>query len=161
MPLAITQEQFQILLPLAVQWAEKQEHLILQTGIALNENQIQDARSASVVKPEKIRLLKVPHIPLPDHPALKEAAQVTQLITPQTVGLTLRYGIFINEHHFYNRQLLVHEFIHTSQYEGLGGFAPFLQQYLMECITIGYPAAPMEQEAVIGAKNIIQQIAEK
>jgi hypothetical protein len=34
------------------------------------------------------------------------------------------------------------------QYERLGGLQQFLQQYLHECITIGYPAAPMEQEAV-------------
>ena len=47
-----------------------------------------------------------------------------------------------------NRELVFHELVHTLQYERLGGFQPFLQRYLHECITIGYPAAPMEQEAV-------------
>jgi hypothetical protein len=42
----------------------------------------------------------------------------------------------------------VHELGHTLQYERLGGFEAFLRQYLFECITIGYPAAPMEQEVV-------------
>jgi hypothetical protein len=157
MTLQITQEQFQFLLPLATEWAEKQEGIILQTGILLNEKQLQDAKSAGVIKPEKIRLLKVPYIPLPEHPALQKAAQATQLITPRTDGLTVRYGIFIKEQHFNNRQLLAHEFIHTSQYERFGGFMPFLQQYLMECITIGYPAAPMEQEAIIGAIKICNE----
>ena len=32
-------------------------------------------------------------------------------------------------------------------YERFGGFRPFLDQYLHECITIGYPGAPLEQEA--------------
>jgi len=43
--------------------------------------------------------------------------------------------------------LLVHELAHVAQYERFGGFRPFLEQYLHECITIGYPAAPLEQEA--------------
>lgn len=30
----------------------------------------------------------------------------------------------------------------------MGGIEPFLAQYLKECLEIGYPAAPMEQEAV-------------
>jgi hypothetical protein len=44
--------------------------------------------------------------------------------------------------------MVVHELGHTAQYERLGGFEPFLRQYLFECITIGYPEAPMEQEVV-------------
>lgn len=154
MTLQMTQEQFQILLPLAVEWAQNQENNILQNGTPLSEAQLSDAKLAGVISPEKIRLLKVPFIPTPDHPVLKEAAQATRLITPQTDGLTVRYGIFIKEQHFNNRQLCVHEFIHTSQYERLGGFMPFLRNYLMECIQIGYPAAPMEQEAIQGASKI-------
>lgn len=38
--------------------------------------------------------------------------------------------------------------VHTRQFERLGGFLPFLQQYLQECITVGYPAALVEQEAI-------------
>ena len=30
----------------------------------------------------------------------------------------------------------------------LGGFEPFLRRYLFECLTIGYPEAPMEQEVI-------------
>jgi len=150
----MTQEQFQKLLPLAVEWAKNQENNILQSGTPLSKAQLSDAKLAGVISPEKIRLLKVPYIPTPDHPVLKEAAKATRLITPQTDGLTVRYGIFIKEQHFHNRQLCVHEFIHTSQYERLGGFMPFLQKYLMECIQIGYPTAPMEQEAIHGASKI-------
>ena len=49
----------------------------------------------------------------------------------------------------------MHELVHTSQYERLGGFMPFLQQYLNEYITIGYPEAPMEQEAITTAAKLV------
>lgn len=89
----------------------------------------------------------VEEIPLPRHPELRMAAEMTGLISPMTIGLTLRYGIFIRADCWGERRLVVHELVHTLQYERLGGFMPFLQQYLHECITIGYPAAPMEEEA--------------
>ncbi|MDM8525064.1 hypothetical protein QUF80_16965 [Desulfococcaceae bacterium HSG8] len=41
--------------------------------------------------------------------------------------------------------MVVHELV---QYEKLGGFMPFLEKYLMECITIGYDESPMEKEAM-------------
>jgi hypothetical protein len=144
----ITQEQFKMLLPLACAWAEEQEGVILRDGLPLSPAQIDDAKMITVAHPEKVRLLKVSLVPIPEHPALRAAADATQLITPQTGGLTLRYGIFIRADCWADRRLLFHELVHTSQYERLGGFWQFLQQYLHECITIGYPTAPMEQEAV-------------
>ena len=143
----ITQEEFQGLLPLACEWAEAQEQFIINKGIALTDPQIEDAKRVGVTHPKNIRLLRVSQIPMPDHPALEAAAQATQLISPQTTGLTLRYGIFIRSDFWGDRRLIVHELVHTSQYERLGGFLPFLQKYLMECIKIGYPDIPMEHEA--------------
>jgi hypothetical protein len=111
-------------------------------------------RLVGVTHPENIKILAVPQIPLPEHPALRTAAQEIQLITPSTGGLTLRYGIYIQSYFLSDRRLIVHEFVHTSQYEKFGGFLPFLQQYLSECITVGYPDAPMEQEAIRIADQI-------
>ena len=144
----ISQEQFKMLLPLACAWAEEQECIILRNGVPLSFTQMTDAKSAGVTHPERIRLLRVAQIPVPEHPALRAAAEDTQLISPRTAGLTLRYGIFIRSDCWGDRRLVVHELVHTFQYERLGGFQQFLEQYLYECITIGYPAAPMEQEAV-------------
>jgi len=150
----ITPEQFALLLPLACKWAEEQEQIILHDGFALSDVQLVDARSVGVINPERIRLMIVNQIPMPDQPALYAAATATQLITPLTCGLTLRYGIYIRSDCRTNRQLIIHEFVHTAQYERLGGFLPFLQQYLQECVTIGYPAAPMEQEAITTAARM-------
>jgi hypothetical protein len=113
-----------------------------------------DARRVGVIHPEKVRIFKVPQIPLPKHPVLKAAAEETQLITPTTVGLTVRYGIFIHSDFSDDRYLMVHELVHTSQYEKLGGFLPFFRKYLLQLINIGYPEAPMEQEAIKTAEKI-------
>lgn len=143
----ITPEQWEMLLPLACAWAAEQERVILQSGVALTESQIADAKRVGVKRPERVRLLRVPEILTPTHPLLAQAAEATGLVSSFTIGLTLRYGIFIHDKHWGERRLVVHELAHTMQYERLGSIEAFLRQYLLECITIGYPEAPMEQEA--------------
>jgi hypothetical protein len=144
----ITPEQFEMLLPLACEWAAAQEQRILATGEALSDAMLGDARLVGVAIPERIRLLYVPEIPIPDDPALCAAVEETQFLSPLTRGLTLRYGIFIRTDCRSDRTMVIHELGHTAQYERLGGFEPFLRRYLFECLTIGYPEAPMEQEVI-------------
>ena len=134
-------------MPLACAWAEEQERIILRDGVPLTTAQIADAHRIGIVQAERVRLRVVEEIPSPIQPDLRRAAELTGLISPVTIGLTLRHGIFIRSDYWGERRLVVHELVHTWQYERLGGFKPFLQQYLHECITIGYPDAPMEQEA--------------
>jgi hypothetical protein len=151
----ITPQQFEMLLPLASAWALEQESTILRTGVALTTAQLADARQIGVLHPEKVRLLSVAQIPSPQHPILAAAAQATALISPATAGLTLRYGIFVRDDCWGNRHLVVHELVHTAQYERLGGVDEFLRMYLMECLTPpGYPHGPMELEAVTTANRI-------
>src|SRR5213079_854362 len=121
MDAGITPEQFELLLPLACQWAAAQEQRICSHGEALSDAQL---------------------------------AEATQLISALTGGLTLRYGIFIRSDCRFNRAMVVHELGHTAQYERLGGFESFLRQYLSQCLTIGYPEAPMEQEVISLAARI-------
>ena len=144
----ITPEQFEMLLPLACEWAAAQEQYILETGEALSNTMLANARLVGVVAPERVRLLYVPQIPIPDDPALRAAVEETQFLSPLTRGLTLRYGISIRPDWRSDRTMVIHELGHTAQYERLGGFEPFLRQYLFECLTIGYPEAPMEQEVI-------------
>lgn len=148
MDAGITPQQFELLLPLACQWAAAQEQDICSRGQALSGAQIADARLVGVAEPERVRLLYVPEIPVPEHPALRAAADATLLISPFTGGLTLRYGIFIRSDCRFRRPMVVHELGHTAQYERLGGLESFLRQYLFQCLTIGYPDAPMEQEVI-------------
>ncbi len=153
----ITPEKFASLLPLVVEWAEKQESRILDQGIPLTESQVLMARQVGVKALDNIRLLHVPEIPLPEHQELREIAVTASLITPQTIGLTLRYGIFIRAGWESDRRLVAHELAHTMQYEREGSLESFLTKYLQECLTVGYPEAPLEQEAISIEKKITGQ----
>jgi len=92
--------------------------------------------------------MRVIQVTSPMDPILKSASQDVNLITPNTIGLTLQYGIFVREDYWGKRGLIIHEVVHVAQYERLGGIAGFLNQYLQECIRFGYPQAPMGQEAI-------------
>lgn len=148
MPHSMSLQQFEILLPLVCSWAAEQEADILARGVALSPRQLEDSKIAGVKHPEKVRLLRVERVPMPTHPALVEAGRITGLVSSSTAGLTLRHGIFIRADFWGDRGLLIHEMVHVGQYERLNGIEPFLRQYLWECLTVGYPQAPMEQEAV-------------
>jgi hypothetical protein len=147
-------EQLEQLLPLAASWAEEQERHIMATGLPLAEDQLADAAGVGVVQPERVRLLEVSAIPAPENSLLRAAGEATGLISPFTAGLTLRYGIFVRRDFIDDRRLIAHELVHTGQYERFGSIAAFLRQYLSECVTIGYPAAPLEQEAIIRSEKL-------
>ena len=76
-------------------------------GAPLSQSMFIDAQRVGVAEPQRVRILYVPEIPIPQHPALRAAAEQTQLISPLTGGLTLRYGIFIRADCAYSRAMLV------------------------------------------------------
>src|SRR2546430_8971806 len=47
-----------------------------------------------------------------------------------------------------DRALIAHELVHVLQYHRLGGVLPFLQTYICQCATVGYPNAPLELEEI-------------
>ena len=147
---------FESILPLACEWARDQEKMILEKGRPLSPGSINDAKHVGVVHPDQVRTLLVSQIPVPEEPVLRAACEQAKLITQLTAGLTLQYGIFIRSDCADDRRLHVHEFAHVAQYERLGGVEPFLRRYLHEVITIGYPQAPMEQEAIRAARLIVR-----
>ena len=146
--------QFEKLIPLAAGWAAEQERLILRDGVPLNEEETADAEEIGVQDPDRVRLLSLDVVPTPQDPILRAAAAAIHFLTPETRGLTLQYAIFIRSDCWRNRSLIAHELVHTAQYERFGGILPFLDQYLFECITIGYPDAPLEQEAIEVAARV-------
>jgi hypothetical protein len=146
--------KFDSLVPLASGWAAEQEKQILREGIPLSAAQIDDARQAGVKEPEKVRLLQVETIPSPTHPILQAACQATNFVPAEPRGLTIQYGVFVRSDCWSDRPLLVHELVHTAQYERLGGIEPFLRRYLFECATMGYSAATMEKEAITTAARV-------
>jgi hypothetical protein len=154
-------EKFEMLLPLAANWARKQEQRMLRAGVPLSAEELVDAKAIGVREPQRIRLLQLDRVPMPGHPMLKAAASAIQFLTPATCGLTLRYGIFVRSDCWRDRSLIAHELVHVMQYERLGGMLPFLRQYLFECVTIGYPEAPLEQEAIRISKNVVASLLDE
>ena len=135
-----------LILPLACVWARRQESTILKTGVALSPGQITTAKRLGILHPERIRLRAVSQVP-PLNWLLGWVGEKVGIVSGQTIGMALRYGILIREEHWGDRRLLIHELAHVAQYERLGGFRGFLKQYLEECINPGYPLGELEQEA--------------
>lgn len=142
------------LLPLAVQWAAEQERRVLCEGVSLSKVELADARVIGVCNPERVRLLRVDSIPVPVHPMLRAAAASINFLTAAPRGLALDYGIFIRADYWRDRALIAHELVHTAQFQRLGGILPFLQIYIFQCATVGYPNAPLELEAIATAARI-------
>ncbi len=147
-------DEFIHLIPRAVVWVQQQELRILADGAPLSSFLMEDAKVIPVKYPQKVRVLCVKQIPVPEDLDLRIAAHDMHLITPATAGLALRYGIFLRDDCRDDREIVVHELVHTSQYEHLGGIQQFLTRYLVECIQFGYPDGPLEQEAVDKAESI-------
>ena len=136
------------LIPMASEWVEAQETIILANGVPLTEKQRSIASKIGIKNIDKIRLLQVKSIPEPDNSILNEASKAIGFISSQTLGITYQYGIYIRHDFWENESLIKHELTHTLQYERLGGISNFLNQYIKECIYYGYNNSPLEKEAV-------------
>jgi hypothetical protein len=134
------------LLPGAIAWAEARSNEILASGETLTDTGLRIARSVGVTHPERIRILEVAQMPLPDDPQLRFAALQTGLLGPNIAGLTLGHGIYIVRGHGSNR-LVSHECRHVFQYETAGSIAVFLPVYLQQIAVVGYEHAPLEIDA--------------
>lgn len=150
-------EKYEHLFPLACHWVAEQERLILAKGVPLTTDQKIDAYLIGIEQIEKIRLLKVDTIPIPNNQELLTAMKAGGFLSAKTIGTAFRYGIYIQTDYWDNRRLLIHELTHTMQYERFKGIEPFLYQYLLECLTIGYPNGPLEQEAIRFEQEIGQR----
>jgi hypothetical protein len=148
---------FEKLLPLAVKWVGSMEKRILRQGVPLTELETADARVIGLREPDRIRLLPLSRAPVPNDPVLQASAAAIRFLTPATRGLALRHGILLRSDCWRDRGLIAHELVHTAQYERFGGIEPFLRQYLLECLTEGYPRAPLEQEAIAMAAAAIHR----
>ena len=128
----IDQKEFDRLTPLASQWARVQEAYILQHGVPLTAAQMADARRVGVQDPERVRVLVVDRIPLPESKELAVAAQNAQIITEASRGVAIGHGIIIRADSWKDRELLLHQLVHVAQCERSGGLTSFVAQYLSD-----------------------------
>jgi len=136
------------LLPPAIAWAEGVAADVAAKGLPLNSSALSDARIVEVRFPERIRVLMVDQLPLPEDPDLRAAAIQTGLLGPGMIGLTLGHAILICHGHI-SRRVLSHECRHVAQYEEAGSIASFLPVYLASIVQpgVGYSNSPFERDA--------------
>lgn len=135
-----------LLVPKAIAWAQEQSHLILRSGVSLNEKGAALAMHSGVAEPGLVRIKYVSELPMPEDQLLREVAEATGLIGPNMAGMTLGYGIFIVERHA-DVRLISHELRHVQQYERFGSIEAFMPVYLAQIASVGYYDAPLEQDA--------------
>ncbi|MCW1921610.1 hypothetical protein OKA05_03540 [Luteolibacter arcticus] len=130
--------------PATTRWAQGQERRILKEGAPLGAEGLAFAAELKIERPEEVRVLEVKPIPLPfPRPLVRLAGRWGQpLFEPS--GMALGKGIYILHG---NSRVLRHELVHVAQYQQMGGIGPFMQRYLVECLTHGYFDAPLEVEA--------------
>jgi hypothetical protein len=151
----IDQETFEQLLPLAYQWAKTQEEFVLTHGVPLAPQNMADARLAGVRDCERIRVLVVDRIPLPESGELAEAARRTRIITADTRCVGFGHAIIIRAEAWGDRELLVHNLVHVAQCERSGGLEQWVQQYLLDRQTsASFTIGILEEEARRIAREI-------
>jgi hypothetical protein len=135
-----------VLFPHVVDWISYLEKQPRDSGRPLIPIEFNLARHVGVARPEQVRILSVPRIPLPSHPRVKQSAKEAGLLTADTGGLTAGYGVIVRLDCTRDLRLLAHEFVHVAQYERLGREG-FLQEYIQQIAAHGYLDAPFELEA--------------
>ena len=151
----IDDQTFESLLPLAYHWAKAQEELILARGVPLGPQQITDARLAGVRNCERIRVLVVDRIPLPEDPQLAAATRLVHIITPSTRCVGFGHAIIIRADGWGDRELLAHNLVHIAQCERSGGLEPWVREYLMDRRNCPrFSVGPLEEEARKRAREI-------
>lgn len=151
----IDQTSFEQLLPLAYQWTKAQEELVLAHGTALSPQHMADARLAGVRDCERIRILVVDRIPLPEGGELAEAARRARIITEDTRCVGFGHAIIIRAEAWGDRELLLHNLVHIAQCERSGGLEQWVKQYLVDRQnSASFTISSLEEEARRIAREI-------
>ncbi len=139
----------------ALEWATTQEAIILRHGAPLQPSQIQDAERVGVQQPERVRILVVDRIPLPDDEELAEAARRAQIVTDASRVVTLGHGILIRADYWQNRELLIHSLVHVAQCERSGDLKTYVEEYLFDRVSSpDFSVGRLEDEARRLAREI-------
>lgn len=134
------------IIKLASEWVEQQQKYVQEAGYPLTSRQIEIANQVGVQRPEEIRILEVEEISAPTDALLRQVAAEMDFLGPNTIGLTLGYGVYLRKG-FITDRLLSHEFRHVQQYEAAGSVQAFISEYLQQIFRYGYRDSPYEVDA--------------
>ena len=151
----IDRETFEQLASLAYEWARAQEEIVLAHGAPLSSRSLADAHLAGVQDCERIRVLILNRIPLPESGELAEAARRAHIISEDTRCVGFGHAIMIRAEAWGDRELLVHNFVHVAQCERSGGLKSWVQEYLFDRVTCAtFSLGSLEEEARRLAREI-------
>jgi len=139
--------QLPMLAPRAVAWAEHLAQGAAREGTPLTPALAALARRAGVREPERVRIVVLDEIPLPEEPLLKAAALKVGLSSSDAAGMTLGAAVFLRRGYEKDIRVLSHELRHVAQYEACGGIAGFLAVHLADLVAFGYEDSPFEVDA--------------
>jgi uncharacterized protein DUF4157 len=139
--------QLPMLAPRAVAWAEQLAKGAAHEGAPLSPALKALARRAGVRDPDRVRLVVLDQIPLPEEPLLKAAALKVGLSSSDAAGMTLGPAVFLRRGYEKDVRVLSHELRHVAQYEACGGIAGFLAVHLADLVAFGYEDSPFEVDA--------------
>jgi hypothetical protein len=144
----IDQQTFEVLVPLAYEWAKKQEEFVLTYGIPLDQQQMADARLAGIKECERVRVLVVDRIPVPETGDLAQAARRSSILTEDSRCTGFGHAIIIRADVWGDRELLLHNLIHLAQCERSGGLQQWIRLYLADRNNCAdFTVGPLEEEA--------------
>lgn len=149
-------EKLDLMAQLMASWIGEWEEHVLIHGTPLDEAQLADATRIGVKHPQKVKLLKVPSIPMPPYPVIHSTFVETKIFHPNAFAFCARYGLLIRSCSWGQRHWVAHELAHTAQYERSGGIDSCVRQYLYECLTVGYENSSMEKEADAAVENLLK-----
>lgn len=146
---------FEKLLPVAVRWAMKQEEFVLKHGNPLCSRHLDDAMMAGVKNPDRIRVLVVDRIPLPEDSDLAEASKRIGIVTDDTRCMGFGHALIIRVDAWNDRELILHNFVHIAQCERAGGLEQWCREYLGNRTTCAkFTVGSLEEEARRFAREI-------
>lgn len=119
----------------------------MRQGRPLSGTEAAAAWAVGVRQPEMIRVAVVPEVRMPGFRWMQRLAARLGFDGSHTSGMALRYGILVRADDADNPRLLLHECVHTAQYERIGSLSGFLRRYLVECLRDGYACSTLEREA--------------
>jgi hypothetical protein len=152
---AVDQKTFEHLLPRAYEWAKKQEEFVLARGTPLGPRHTADARLAGVQDCDRVRMLVVDRIPLPEDPDLARASRRMGIITEDTRCMGFGYALIIRVDDWHDRELILHNLVHIAQCERSGGLENWCRQYLGDRSNCpNFTTGSLEEEARRIAREI-------
>jgi hypothetical protein len=131
---------------MAIKWAEEHSEKIQSEGTSLTKEQVKIAKQVGVTNTDKIRILEVNKVPIPENESLSAAATQIGFLTDEMKALTLGHSIYICKGKN-TIQLLSHELRHVYQHEAFGSIPQFLVEYLKQIALVGFENSLLEQDA--------------